>query len=54
MANWNEIPLKKNALVGTRSEEYLKRTEGEEIVRITKLDGWPGTLDIIRIETAKC
>ena len=54
MANWNEIPLKKNALVGTRSEEYLKRTEGAEIMRIMKLDGWPSTLDIIRTETAKC
>ena len=42
VANWNEIPPKKNALVGTRSEEHLKRTEGAKIVRIMKLDGWPG------------
>ena len=54
MANWNEMQPKKNALVGTRSEEYLKRTEGAEIMRIMKLDGWPGALDIIRIKTAKC
>lgn len=39
VANWNEIPAKKSALVGARSEESLRSMGEVEIMEIMKLDG---------------